>query len=86
MGIELPTVEVRFEHVRVEAKCYMGKRAMPTLLNKVRDVAETLVGLIGVKPTEMTNLTILNDVSGIIKPSRCVCACLYIQRLNQLIE
>ncbi|KAM0938294.1 putative ABC transporter, AAA+ ATPase domain, ABC-2 type transporter, ABC-transporter [Dioscorea sansibarensis] len=70
VGIELPTVEVRFEHVRVEAECYIGNRATPTLLNKVRDVAETLVGLIGVKPTEMTNLTILSDVSGIIKPSR----------------
>ncbi|KAJ0986406.1 hypothetical protein J5N97_004762 [Dioscorea zingiberensis] len=70
VGIELPTVEVRFEHVKVKAKCYIGNRAVPTLLNKARDVAEAVLGLIGIRPTEMTNLTILNGVSGIIKPSR----------------
>lgn len=29
----MPTIEVRFEHLTVEAKVYLGSRALPTLLN-----------------------------------------------------
>lgn len=29
----MPTIEVRFEHLTVEAQVYLGSRALPTLLN-----------------------------------------------------
>lgn len=31
--LDVPTIEVRFEHLTVEAKVYIGSRALPTLLN-----------------------------------------------------
>lgn len=31
--LDMPTIEVRFEHLTVEAKVYLGSRALPTLLN-----------------------------------------------------
>ncbi|KAG5537776.1 hypothetical protein RHGRI_025028 [Rhododendron griersonianum] len=70
VGIKLPTVEVRFEHLTIEADCYIGNRALPSLANTVRNIAESALGLIGIRLAEATKLTILRDASGIIKPSR----------------
>lgn len=70
VGIKLPTVEVRFEHLTIEADCYIGNRALPSLANTVRNIAESALGLIGIQLAETTKLTILRDASGIIKPSR----------------
>lgn len=33
MAIRIPTIEVRFEHLNVEAEAYVGSRALPTFLN-----------------------------------------------------
>lgn len=70
VGIQLPTVEVRFEHLTVEADCYIGSRALPTLPNTALNIAESALGLFGIGLAKRTKLTILKDVSGIIKPSR----------------
>ncbi|KAG6383670.1 hypothetical protein SASPL_156567 [Salvia splendens] len=70
VGISLPTVEVRFEHLTVEADCFVGDRALPTLINTARNIGETALGCIGIRLAQKTKLTILKDVSGIIKPSR----------------
>lgn len=72
VGIQLPTVEVRFKHITVQAKCYVGTRALPTLVNTIRNFIESALGSLGIGLTKMTNLTILKDASGIIKPSRSV--------------
>ncbi|PSS07401.1 ABC transporter G family member 36 like [Actinidia chinensis var. chinensis] len=70
VGIVLPTVEVRFEHLTIEANCYIGDRALPSLANAARNIAESTLGLVGIRLAERTELTILKDASGIIKPSR----------------
>ncbi|CAA0822386.1 ABC transporter G family member 36 [Striga hermonthica] len=70
VGIELPTVEVRFENLTIEADCFVGDRALPTLPNAARNLAETALGCFGVRMAQKTKLTILKDASGIIKPSR----------------
>lgn len=70
VGIELPTVQVRFEHLTVEADCFVGSRALPTLPNATLNAAESALGLFGIRLAKRTNLTILKDVSGIVKPSR----------------
>ncbi|KAA8540360.1 hypothetical protein F0562_024721 [Nyssa sinensis] len=70
VGVNLPTVEVRFEHLNIEANCYIGDRALPSLPNAARNIAESVLGLIGIRLAERTKLTILKDASGIIKPSR----------------
>ncbi|KAM1965448.1 hypothetical protein ACFX15_045785 [Malus domestica] len=70
VGIKLPTVEVRFEHLTVEADSHIGSRALPTLPNVTRNIAESALGLIGIRLAKKTNQTILKDASGIVKPSR----------------
>ncbi|KAK4482015.1 hypothetical protein RD792_012931 [Penstemon davidsonii] len=70
VGITLPTVELRFEQLTVEADCFIGNRALPTLANACRNIAETGLSCFGISLTQRTKLTILKDVSGIIRPSR----------------
>ncbi|OMO66550.1 hypothetical protein COLO4_30505 [Corchorus olitorius] len=70
VGIQLPTVEVRFEHLTIEAHTYVGSRALPTLPNVVQNIAESTLALVGVRFAKKTKINILNNVSGIIKPSR----------------
>ncbi|XP_004235646.1 ABC transporter G family member 36 [Solanum lycopersicum] len=70
VGITLPTVEVRYEHLTIEADCYIGDRALPSLPNAARNIAESALSCVGINLAEKTKLTILKDASGIIKPSR----------------
>ncbi|KAK4413837.1 ABC transporter G family member 36 [Sesamum alatum] len=70
VGITLPTVEVRFERLTVEADCFVGDRALPTLPNAARNIGEMVLGCFGIQLAKKTKLTILKDASGIIKPSR----------------
>ncbi|EAZ13392.1 hypothetical protein OsJ_03311 [Oryza sativa Japonica Group] len=69
-GIQMPTVEVRFRNVNVQAECHVGTRALPTLANVSRDVGESLLGLVGLNFAKRKALHILKDVSGIVRPSR----------------
>ncbi|XP_006658622.2 ABC transporter G family member 43-like [Oryza brachyantha] len=68
VGIELPQIEVRYEHLNIEADVYVGKRALPTLLNAAINTVEGLVSLFG--SSNKRTVKILKDVNGIIKPSR----------------
>ena len=65
-------MEVRFENLRVEANAYVGKRALPTLPNAALNVIESALGVLGINMAQRKKITILNNVSGIIKPSRHV--------------
>ena len=33
MGIEIPTIEVRFENLNVEAQAFVGSSGLPTFIN-----------------------------------------------------
>lgn len=33
VGIQVPTIEIRYENLTVDAKCVVGDRALPTLKN-----------------------------------------------------
>ncbi|GAB2245131.1 hypothetical protein Droror1_Dr00000624 [Drosera rotundifolia] len=57
VGIDIPKIEVRFEHLEVEAEAYVGSKALPSFLNFTTSIFEK-------------HLTILHDVSGILKPNR----------------
>ncbi|AET01511.2 drug resistance transporter-like ABC domain protein [Medicago truncatula] len=70
VGIRLPTVEVRFKNLTVEADSFVGSRALPTLPNTALNILESLIGLFGFNTTKRTKLTILKNASGIVKPSR----------------
>ncbi|KAK9054723.1 hypothetical protein SSX86_025802 [Deinandra increscens subsp. villosa] len=70
VGITLPTVEVRFQNLSVEADCHVGDRALPTLINTTRNIAESLLASIGISFSEKAKLRILKNTSGIIRPGR----------------
>ncbi|KAG8647082.1 hypothetical protein MANES_09G058632v8 [Manihot esculenta] len=70
VGIEIPTIEVRFEHLSVEGDVHVGSRALPTLLNATLNTIESILGLIRLAPSKKRKIQILQDISGIVKPSR----------------
>ncbi|CAL5206363.1 unnamed protein product [Lathyrus oleraceus] len=70
VGIDIPTVEVRFEHVNVEAQVYVGGRALPSLFNFFVNGLEGFLNYLHVIPSPKKSLHILQNVSGIIKPQR----------------
>ncbi|KAK3416796.1 hypothetical protein EUGRSUZ_H02558 [Eucalyptus grandis] len=69
VGIELPTIEVRFEHLNVEVEAHEGSRALPTVINFCTSILEGFLNFMHILPRKKY-LTILQDVSGIIKPGR----------------
>lgn len=70
VGVEFPSIEVRYENLSVEAECEVVEgKALPTLWNSLKHVFIELVKLSGVR-TQEAKISILNDVSGIINPGR----------------
>lgn len=45
VGIQLPTIEVRYENLMVDAKCFVGSRALPTLKNVTINILEVPIYL-----------------------------------------
>ncbi|PNY05570.1 pleiotropic drug resistance protein 1-like [Trifolium pratense] len=39
-GVDIPTIEVRFEHLNVQSHVQVGKRALPTITNYMLDILE----------------------------------------------
>ncbi|KAK9101862.1 hypothetical protein Sjap_019116 [Stephania japonica] len=70
VGLDYPTIEVRFQNLNVSADAYVGGRALPTVTNFFANWIEGLLNLLHIIPSRKRKLTILHDVSGIIKPSR----------------
>ncbi|CAJ1898885.1 unnamed protein product [Sphenostylis stenocarpa] len=70
VGIELPTIEVRFENLNVEAEVHAGTRALPTFTNFMVNIVEGLVNSLHILPSRRKTINILRNVSGIIKPGR----------------
>ncbi|GJS20326.1 putative reverse transcriptase domain-containing protein [Tanacetum coccineum] len=70
VGIGLPTIEVKFEHVTVEADVNTGSRALPSFINFHIDLLEGLLSALHLLPNSKRHITILDDVSGVIKPKR----------------
>ncbi|KAF6154957.1 hypothetical protein GIB67_018394 [Kingdonia uniflora] len=70
VGVKLPSVEVRYKNVCVEAICEVvyGK-PLPTLLNSLKGIFSGLTKLFGTNLQE-SNINIIKDVSGVIKPGR----------------
>ncbi|CAN6548372.1 unnamed protein product [Malus baccata var. baccata] len=70
VGVKLPTVEVRYENLCVEAECkVVHGKPLPTLWNALKGMILGIAELPGSK-TRNAKISILEDVSGIIKPGR----------------
>ncbi|XLS69359.1 hypothetical protein HN51_020382 [Arachis hypogaea] len=63
-------IEVRFEHLNVEAEAHVGSRALPTNLNFCINLLEGILNSFRIIPSRKKPFTVLHDVSGIIKPRR----------------
>ncbi|CAL5361430.1 unnamed protein product [Camellia sinensis] len=70
VGIDIPTIEVKFEHLNVEAEGYVGSRALPTFVNFSANILEGILNYLHILPSRKKHLSILCDISGIIKPCR----------------
>ncbi|XP_030971325.1 pleiotropic drug resistance protein 1-like [Quercus lobata] len=70
VGIDVPTIEVRFEHLSVEAETHVGSRALPTLFSFIFNILEDVLSYVHILPSKKKHLSILQDVSGIVKPGR----------------
>nr|QVT92313.1 ABC transporter [Salvia miltiorrhiza] len=70
VGIDLPTIEVRYEHLNVDAEAYVASRALPTFINFYINNLEGILNLLRITRSRKKPFTILNDVNGIIKPGR----------------
>ncbi|XP_004506880.1 pleiotropic drug resistance protein 1-like [Cicer arietinum] len=70
VGIDVPTVEVRYEHLTVEAEAYVGSRALPSFTNFTIGAVENILSFFHIRSTKKKHVTILKDVSGIVKPQR----------------
>ncbi|CAL5000759.1 unnamed protein product [Urochloa decumbens] len=72
LGVEAPKVEVRFERLTVEADVRVGRRAVPTLLNCAVNAAQELATSVHMCVTRKRPMRIINEVSGVIRPSRMI--------------
>ncbi|XP_056691012.1 pleiotropic drug resistance protein 1 isoform X2 [Spinacia oleracea] len=70
VGIDIPTIEVRYEHLNVEAQVLVGSRGLPSVLNFFSNAVEVVLNFLHILPNRRKPFTILNDISGHIKPGR----------------
>ncbi|KAF7806336.1 ABC transporter G family member 32 [Senna tora] len=70
VNLEFPKIEVRFQDLTVESYVHVGSRALPTIPNFICNMAEAVLRQLGVYRRKRSKLTILGDISGIIRPSR----------------
>ncbi|TQE09771.1 hypothetical protein C1H46_004545 [Malus baccata] len=71
VGIDIPKIEVRFQNLKIAAEAYAGSRALPTVFNYcVNNIVEGLLNSLHILPSKKKHLSILKDVSGIIRPCR----------------
>ncbi|KAF7147146.1 hypothetical protein RHSIM_Rhsim03G0245700 [Rhododendron simsii] len=70
VDLEFPKIEVRFQHLTVDSFVHVGSRALPTIPNFIFNMTEALLRQLRIYPGRRKKLAILDDVSGIIRPSR----------------
>lgn len=68
--LEFPKIEVRFQHLKVESYVHVGSRALPTIPNFILNMTEAFLRQLRLRRGKRKKLTILDDISGIIRPSR----------------
>ncbi|KAJ3670857.1 hypothetical protein LUZ60_008283 [Juncus effusus] len=70
VGLQLPTIEVRYENLNIKAEAYVGNRGLPTFLNATLNSIESVANVLRILPSRKKPMTILHNVSGIVKPGR----------------
>ncbi|KAK9682599.1 hypothetical protein RND81_10G084400 [Saponaria officinalis] len=70
VGIDIPTIEVRYEHLSIGAQVLVGSGGLPSVFNFFTNTIEVLLNLLHILPNRRKPFAILHDVSGVIKPGR----------------
>ncbi|KAH7652111.1 Monosaccharide-transporting ATPase protein [Dioscorea alata] len=70
VGLDLPTIEIRFESLKLQVEAHLGSRALPTILNFLTNILESIANRLHILPSQKKTVTILQETSGIIKPNR----------------
>jgi ABC-type multidrug transport system ATPase subunit len=70
VGLDIPTIEVRYQNLKIDAEAFVGGRALPSFVNAVTNVIEGLLNILHIIPSKKKHVAILKDVSGIVKPRR----------------
>ncbi|XP_028551888.1 ABC transporter G family member 44 isoform X1 [Dendrobium catenatum] len=70
VGIDFPTVEMRFEDLTIEAEAYVGSRSLPSFFNAIMNNLEAIANYLHITPSKKRPFTILHNINGIIKPRR----------------
>ncbi|XP_023749630.1 ABC transporter G family member 32 [Lactuca sativa] len=70
VDLEFPKIEIRFQNLNVETYVHVGSRALPTITNFIVNMTEAFLRQLKIYKGKRRKLTILDDVSGIIRPSR----------------
>ncbi|XP_072974963.1 ABC transporter G family member 41-like isoform X2 [Typha angustifolia] len=69
VNVKLPTIEIKYRNLYVQAECEVVQgKPLPTLWNTAKSMVSVLLKVPGF--SSRANITILKDVSGVIKPSR----------------
>ncbi|DBB05992.1 hypothetical protein WJX82_004698 [Trebouxia sp. C0006] len=70
VGIAPSTVEVRFQDLHIQAKVFVGARALPSVLNSYRNFFEGLLQTLHLLNVKKRKFVILDQLSGRITPRR----------------
>ncbi|XP_021684671.2 ABC transporter G family member 32 isoform X1 [Hevea brasiliensis] len=70
VDLEFPKIEVRFQNLTVESFVHVGSRALPTIPNFICNMTEAFLRQLRIYQGNRSKLTILDNISGIIRPSR----------------
>ncbi|XP_044471916.1 ABC transporter G family member 32-like isoform X2 [Mangifera indica] len=70
VDLDFPKIEVRFQNLTVESFVHLGSRALPTIPNFILNMTEALLRQLRIYSGKRSKLTILDNTSGIIRPSR----------------
>nr|XP_023897861.1 ABC transporter G family member 34-like [Quercus suber] len=68
VGIEIPKIQLRYEHLSVEGDVYIGKRAIPSLINVALNVIELALMTLLLGPPGAGKTTLLQALAG--KPEK----------------
>ena len=68
--MKLPTVTVCFKDLTVGTTVYVGNRALPSTVNAYRNLFEDFLIRLGVMRGNKQPFTILDNISGTLKPVR----------------
>lgn len=70
VGLRLPTVDVRYKNLSIEAECEVVRgKPLPSVWNSLKGMVSGYSRLVGLQ-SQKANIRIIKDISGIIKPGR----------------